>query len=201
MALTESTMMSLGQAAPDFALPEPATGNTVKKADFAGQPLLVLFICNHCPYVKHVAPTLKQIGDDYQDRVAIVAIQSNDVANYPADAPDKMAEEARQRGYPFPYLYDETQDVAKAYTAACTPDVFLFDADHKLAYRGQIDDSRPDRISSGNYDHDKNPSSGADLRAAIDAVLSGDKPTDDQKPSMGCNIKWIAGNEPNYFGS
>jgi len=199
MALTESTMMSLGQAAPDFALTEPATGNTVKKSDFAGQPLLVLFICNHCPYVKHVAPTLKQIGDDYKDRVGIVAIQSNDVGNYPDDAPEKMIQEVQARGYAFPYLFDQDQSVAKAYTAACTPDVFLFDADHKLAYRGQIDDSRPDRISSGNYDHDKHPSSGSDLRAAIDAVLEGNKPTEDQKPSMGCNIKWIAGNEPDYF--
>jgi len=199
MALTESTMMSLGAPAPDFALPEPATGRTVRKDQFAGQPLLVMFICNHCPYVKHVAPALKAIGDDYKDKLGIVAIQSNDVANHPDDAPDKMKQEVEQRGYAFPYLYDETQEVAKAYTAACTPDVFLFDADHRLAYRGQIDDSRPDRISSGNYDHDKNPSSGADLRAAIDAVLAGDKPTDDQKPSMGCNIKWKPGHEPDYF--
>ncbi|MEM6757245.1 MAG: thioredoxin family protein [Planctomycetota bacterium] len=199
MALTASTMMSLGSPAPDFALPDPATGQTVSKDDFAGRPLLVLFICNHCPYVKHVAPTLKAIGDDYADHVAVVAIQSNDVANYPDDHPDKMVEEVEQRGYAFPYLHDETQAVAKAYTAACTPDVFLFDANHALAYRGQIDDSRPHRISSGNYDHDKNPADGGDLRAALDAVLKGDKPTDDQKPSMGCNIKWIEGNEPDYF--
>jgi thiol-disulfide isomerase/thioredoxin len=196
MALTQSTMMALGQPAPDFALHEPATGQTVRKADFAGRPLLVLFICNHCPYVKHVAPTLKQIGDDYRDRLAVVAIQSNDVANYPDDAPEHMIQEVQRRGYAFPYLFDQDQSVARAYTAACTPDVFLFDADHRLTYRGQIDDSRPSRISSGNYDHDQNPSTGQDLRQAIDAVLDGKPPIADQKPSAGCNIKWKAGHEP-----
>ncbi|MEM6332342.1 MAG: thioredoxin family protein [Planctomycetota bacterium] len=196
MALTPSTMLALGSPAPDFALPEPATGKTIRKADSAGKPLLVLFICNHCPYVIHVAPTLAKIGQDYRGRVDIVAIQSNDVADYPADSPDKMVEEVKRHGYEFPYVYDETQEVAQAFTAACTPDVFLFDADHKLAYRGQIDDSRPTRISSGNYNSADNPANGADLRAAMDAVIAGTQPSPDQKPSMGCNIKWKAGNAP-----
>ncbi|MEO0586818.1 MAG: thioredoxin family protein [Planctomycetota bacterium] len=196
MALTPSTMLALGSPAPDFALPEPATGKTIHTADFAGRPLLVLFICNHCPYVKHVAPALAQIGRDYRGRVDIVAIQSNDVDDYPDDSPEKMVDEVKLRGYDFPYVYDETQEVAQAFTAACTPDVFLFDADHTLAYRGQIDGSRPTRISSGNYNSADNPSDGADLRAAMDAVIAGTKPTADQKPSMGCNIKWKAGNAP-----
>jgi len=199
MSLTPSTMLELGTQAPDFALPD-TDGTTVRRDDFAGRPLLVMFICNHCPYVKHVAPELKRLGDDYAGRVGIVAISSNDAANYPDDAPDRMAEEKASRGYAFPYLYDEDQSVAAAYTAACTPDFFLFDADHKLTYRGQLDDTRPHRISSGNYDDRDGRADGADLRAAVDAVLAGEAPPAEQKPSMGCNIKWKPGHAPAYAG-
>jgi peroxiredoxin len=190
MAAVESTMLELGTQAPDFALPDTG-GNTVSRVDFAGKPLLVMFICNHCPFVKHVGAELARLGKEYQDRGAgVVAISSNDVANYPADSPEKMAEEKAQAGYTFPYLSDADQSVAKAYTAACTPDFFLFDADHKLVYRGQLDDSRP-----GN----DIPVNGADLRAALDAVLAGASAPEKQKPSIGCNIKWKQGNEPDYF--
>lgn len=193
MALTPSTMLPLGTAAPDFSLTDTA-GNTVSREDFVGKPLLVMFICNHCPYVIHVAPELARIGKDYGiasgGEVGIVAIQSNDVENYPDDSPAKMAEEVHKRGYTFPYVYDADQSVAKAYTAACTPDLFLFDADHKLVYRGQLDDTRPHRISSGNYDDREGAANGADLRAALDAVLAGAGPVEKQLPSMGCNIKW-----------
>ncbi|MEM6392750.1 MAG: thioredoxin family protein [Planctomycetota bacterium] len=198
MANTPSTMLALGTPAPDFTLLEPKTGSTVSKQDFAGNPLLVLFICNHCPFVKHVAPELTRLANDYRDRVAVVAISSNDVANYPDDAPEKMAAEADHWGYPFPYLYDETQAVAQAYTAACTPDLFLFDANHELFYRGQLDDTRPYRISSGNYDDRNGAANGQDLRAALDALLAGQAPPADQRPSMGCNIKWKPGKAPAY---
>jgi peroxiredoxin len=183
-------MLPLGTAAPDFALPD-ANGRTVSLGDFAGAPaLLVMFICNHCPYVKHVAAGLAQLAREYQQRgVAIVGINSNDVENFPEDAPAKMAQEVRQRGYTFPYLYDETQEVAQTYHAACTPDFFVFDKDRKLVYRGQMDVSRP-----GNGI----PVTGEDLRAALDAVLAGKPVLKDQKPSMGCNIKWKPGNEPAY---
>ena len=191
MALTPSTMLELGTLAPDFHLPE-CEGGEVGRDDFTGQPLLVMFICNHCPFVKHVADELAKIGKEYQNKgVGIVAIQSNDVINYPDDSPEKMKQEKKERGYTFPYLYDETQEVALRYRAACTPDFFLFDAQHKLVYRGQLDDARP-----GNDE----PVTGEDLRAALDAVAAGRKPDEDQKPSAGCNIKWKAGNEPNYFG-
>ena len=193
MALTPSTMtMPLGAKAPAFSLPN-VDGRTVSLADFAGAPAtVVMFICNHCPYVKHVAAGLAQFGRDYQPRkVAIVGINSNDVATHPGDSPDQMVHEAESRGYTFPYLFDETQEVAKAYHAACTPDFFLFDKDQKLVYRGQLDASRPD---SGI------PVTGKDLRAAVDAVLAGKPVPADQKPSIGCNIKWRAGNEPRYFG-
>ncbi len=185
MALTPSTMLALGTPAPDFSLPDAVSGGTVSLGDFKGnKALVVMFICNHCPYVKHVADELAAIGRDYGDRgVGLVAISSNDVANYPDDSPDKMKAEAEARGYTFPYLFDDDQSVAKAYDAACTPDFYVFDADQKLAYRGQLDDSRP---NSGQ------PVTGADLRTAIDALLAGDQPSDDQKPSMGCNIKWKA---------
>jgi peroxiredoxin len=199
MALTPSTMLELGTPAPDFSLPD-TDGDTVALDHFRGRPLLVMFICNHCPYVKHVAPQLKRIGDEYGDRVGVVAIQSNDVEHYPDDAPEKMAEEKRERGYSFPYLYDADQSVAKAYTAACTPDFFLFDAQHKLAYRGQLDDTRPHRISSGNYDDRDGAADGRDLRAALDQVLAGGPVTVPQVPSMGCNIKWAPGNAPAYAG-
>ena len=192
MARTPSTMLPLGTKAPNFSLVN-VDGTTVSLGDFEGAPaLLVMFICNHCPYVKHVADQLAQLGRDYVPRgVAIVAISSNDVATHPADSPEQMVAEADERGYIFPYLYDDTQDVAKAYHAACTPDFFLFDKEQKLVYRGQLDSSRPD---SGI------PVTGEDLRAALDAVLAGKKPSDDQKASLGCNIKWAPGKEPAYFG-
>jgi len=201
MALTPSTMLALGTPAPGFSLPDTAD-QVVSLEDFRGRgrPLLVMFICNHCPYVKHIAPGLARLGRDYQGRVDIIAIQSNDVDNHPDDAPDKMAQEVESRGYAFPYLYDATQDVAKAYTAACTPDFFLFDADHKLAYRGQFDSTRPVRIQSGVYDTSGQEASGQDLRRAIDAVLAGQAPSEPQQPSIGCNIKWKPGQAPDYFG-
>ncbi len=199
MAAIESTMtLELGEQAPDFSLPD-TNGTTVSVSDFGGQPLLVMFICNHCPYVKHVAPELARIGRDYADKpIQIIAVQSNDVSGYPDDSPEKMVEEVKQRGYVFPYVYDATQDVAKAYSAACTPDFFLFDAEHRLAYRGQLDETRPVRIRSGVYDS-TNAAHGASLRAAIDQVLAGETPPIEQIPSLGCNIKWVEGNEPDYF--
>jgi thiol-disulfide isomerase/thioredoxin len=199
MALTPSTMLALGTAAPDFHLAD-TDGKKISRDEFVGKPLLVMFICNHCPYVKHVAPELARIGDEYKDQIGIVAIQSNDTDAYPDDAPRKMAEEKKQRGYAFPYLYDADQSAAKAYTAACTPDFFLFDASHKLVYRGQLDDTRPHRISSGNYDARDGQAHGKDLRAALDAVLRKQPVTGVQRPSMGCNIKWKPGNAPSYFG-
>ncbi len=189
MSLTPSTMqLALGASAPDFSLPDP-DGKTHALGDFAGQKaLLVAFICNHCPYVKHVAPALAKLAKEYQDKgVAVVAINSNDFQNYADDSPAKMKAEIAARGYTFPYLVDESQQVAKAYHAACTPDFFLFDADRKLVYRGQLDDSRP-----GN----NLPVTGKDLRAALDAVLAGRPVSKDQRPSIGCNIKWRTGNEP-----
>lgn len=189
MALTPSTMLALGTPAPEFELPD-TTGRKVKRSDFAGQPLLVAFICNHCPYVKHIREGFATLAKEYQAKgVAVVGISSNDVKSHPDDAPQKMAEEVRSVGYTFPYLYDETQSVAKAYRAACTPDLYVFDKIHSLAYRGQLDASRP-----GNGI----PVTGSDLRAALDAVLAGQPPTAEQKPSIGCNIKWKPGNEPEY---
>lgn len=196
MALTASTMMPLGTQAPDFALADVG-GTTVSRRDFAGEPLVVMFICNHCPYVKHVAPTLAAVAREYQAKgVRFVAISSNDAEAYPDDSPEAMKQEVARRGYTFPYLYDATQEVARAYTAACTPDVFVFDREHRLFYRGQIDDTRPHRISSGNYDSSKTPATGRDLRAALDALLAGGPPPETQYPSMGCNIKWKPGNAP-----
>jgi len=188
MVLTPSTMIPLGTTAPDFRLPDTG-GNTVSLSDYDGsKALLVMFICNHCPYVKHVADGLAKLGADYRKKeVGIVAISSNDVTTHPDDSPRKMAEEVRKRGYPFPYLYDETQEVAKAYSAACTPDFFVFDADKKLVYRGQLDDSRP-----GN----DIPVTGKDLRAALDQTLEGKPVPGEQRPSVGCNIKWKRGNAP-----
>ena len=201
MVLTPSTMLSLGTEAPDFSLTD-TDGKTVSLTDFKdAKALLVMFICNHCPYVIHLADELAKLGRDYQPNgVAIVAISSNDVENYPQDSPEKMKEEKQKRGYPFPYLYDKSQAVAKAYTAACTPDFFLFDQDRKLVYRGQFDETRPNRISSGNYDSGQQPAHGGDLRRALNAVLAGEDVSDEQVPSMGCNIKWKPGNEPDYFG-
>jgi len=190
MVATASTMMPLGTEAPPFSLPDPE-GNTVSLSDYeSSKAYLIMFICNHCPYVKHVRQELARLGKEYQDKgVAVIAVNSNDVANYPDDSPEKMAEEVKTQGYTFPYLYDATQEVAKAYGAACTPDFFLFDANKKLVYRGQLDDSRP-----GN---DK-PVTGADLRGALEAVLTGKPAPEEQKPSMGCNIKWKPGNQPSY---
>jgi peroxiredoxin len=185
MAETASTMLLLGTPAPRFELPDPQGKRTSIDA-FHGAPVLVAFICNHCPYVKHIRSSFAALAKEYQGRgVGVVAISSNDVASFPEDAPEKMAEEIVQAGYTFPYLYDESQEVAKAYHAACTPDFFLFDRDHRLAYRGQFDGSRP-----------KNglPVTGADLSAALDAVLAGRPVPGDQKPSVCCNIKWKAEN-------
>lgn len=192
MALTPSTMLNLGTPAPDFQLPD-TSGKTISLADFDNaKALLVVFMCNHCPYVIHIRDALAQFANAYQAKgLAVVGISSNDVANYPDDSPEKMVEEAKSAGYTFPYLYDESQEVAKAYRAACTPDFFLFDADKKLVYRGQFDDSRP---------KSETPVTGRDLRAAADAVLAGQAVSPDQKPSMGCNIKWKPGNAPDYFG-
>ncbi len=180
MVLTPSSMVPLGTQAPDFALPD-TEGNTVSRTDFVGQPLAVLFICNHCPYVKHIADALGPVTDQMMGiGVAVVGISSNDIQHYPDDAPERMAEEKTTRGWPFPYLFDETQDVARAYDAKCTPDLYLFDEDHKLVYRGQFDDSRP-----GNG----KPVTGATLLAAARAVIGGGK-MPPQVPSIGCNIKW-----------
>jgi len=191
MVRTLSTMLPLGTQAPDFSLPD-TEGKPLSLADFDGKSaLVVMFICNHCPFVKHLRAGLAQFGRDYLGKdVAIVAVSSNDVASHPEDSPEKMTLEKQQAGYVFPYLYDESQSVAQAYRAACTPDFFIFDKDRIHVYRGQFDDSRPD---SGI------PVTGADLRAALDAVLSGMPIPEPQKPSLGCNIKWISGNEPDYF--
>ena len=186
-----SLMQPLGTKAPEFELPDVTDGRIVSLSDFEPErALLVMFICRHCPYVRHVREELARLGRDFEhSELGIVAISSNDVDEYPDDRPESLAEEAREAGYVFPYLFDETQEVAKAYTAACTPDFFLFDADRALVYRGQLDDSRP---SNGM------PVTGADLRAAIDAVLSGGPVSEDQRASIGCSIKWRAGNEPAY---
>ena len=193
MALVASTMLALGTEAPDFSLPEPATGETVSLARFEGaRALLVVFLSNHCPFVKHLADHFAGLATEYGGRgVAVVGINANDVANYPDDSPERMAEEVARRGYAFPYLFDESQEVAKAYRAACTPDFFLFGADRRLVYRGQYDGSRPSLAV---------PVTGADLGAALDAVLAGGTPAAEQVPSVGCNIKWRAGAEPGWFG-
>ena len=192
MAATPSTMLALGTPAPDFSLPDVATGRTVSLAEFSAEKaLLVVFLCAHCPFVVHVKAELARLGRDYAGKGAgIVGITANDIADYPQDAPKPTAEFARAAGFDFPILFDETQAVAKAYTAACTPDFFLFDPDRSLAYRGQLDDSRPGRGTA----------TGTDIRAALDAVLSGQPVNPNQRPSIGCNIKWKAGNEPAYFG-
>lgn len=191
MVNTPSTMVPLGTQAPPFSLPD-TEGKVVSLDDSKGSPaLLVVFLCNHCPFVKHVLPHFVELAAEYQRRgVGIVGINANDVSHYPDDAPEKMAELSNAMGFPFPYLYDESQQVARAYGAACTPDFYLFDRDGRLVYRGQMDDSRP-----GNG----RPVTGADLRAALDAVLDGRPVSDDQKPGIGCNIKWKPGNEPDYF--
>jgi len=193
MAATPSTMVPLGTKAPFFRLSDPA-GKWHSIEDYKAAPaLLVAFICNHCPFVKHIRKEFAEMAERYRKLgVAMVGISSNDVEQHPDDSPEKMAEEARAFGYDFPYLFDESQAVAKAYGAACTPDLFLFDKDRKLVYRGQFDDSRPE---SGI------PVTGRDLKAALDAVLQGKPVSPEQKPSIGCNIKWKKGNEPEYARS
>jgi peroxiredoxin len=193
MARTASTMLDLATAAPDFALPDVVTGETSSLASFAGKKgLLVMFICRHCPYVKHVQDQLAKIGQDYVSQgLGIVAISANDADKYPDDGPDSLKEMAKELGFNFPLCFDASQATAKAYTAACTPDFFLFDPNFRLAYRGQLDDSRP-----GN----DLPVTGQDLRAAIATVLADQTPSPEQKPSIGCNIKWKPGNEPTYYG-
>lgn len=191
MVKTASTMLPLGTRAPAFSLPN-VDGKTVSLADLSGaKGLVVIFMCNHCPFVKHLRAELARFGRECQSLgLAVVGISSNDVASHPDDSPAKMAEEHRAAGYTFPYLYDATQEVAQAYKAACTPDFYLFDADQALVYRGQFDSSRP---SNGQ------PVTGADLRGAIQALLAGQPPLQQQRASIGCNIKWIAGREPDYF--
>lgn len=183
MSFTESTMLPLGSEAPPFALPDTIFGNTIRLQDIASdKATVVMFICNHCPYVLHVNEELVRLANDYIARgIAFVAISSNDVVNYPQDGPDKMKEHAAKMKYPFPYLYDESQNVARAFDAACTPDIYVFDKDLKLAYRGRLDDSKP---SNGI------PLTGKDLRAALDALLAGQPVAEKQYPSGGCNIKW-----------
>lgn len=183
MSLTESKMIELGVKAPDFKLPDTVSGKEIALADVASEKAtVVMFICNHCPYVIHVNPELVQVAKDYSKKgVSFVAISSNDAKIYPQDGPDKMKEHAKKEGYPFPYLYDESQEVAKEYDAACTPDIYVFDGDMKLFYRGRLDGSRP-----GN----NIPLTGADLRSALEAVLNDENPPEKQYPSAGCNIKW-----------
>jgi peroxiredoxin len=192
MALTPSTMLPLGTKAPDFRLPE-AGGEIVALNSLRGAPaLLLFFVCNHCPYVKHVRHELAALAREYQEQgVAVVGISSNDAVAFPADSPELMVVEKQEIGYPFPYLFDESQDVAKAYHAACTPDFYVFDRDLRLVYRGQMDDSRPGNGIKV---------TGKDLQAALDAVLAGRPVATDQRPSIGCNIKWKPGNEPNNLG-
>ena len=193
MAKTPSTMLALGTPAPDFRLPD-TDGTQVSRDDHAGAAgLLVMFLCNHCPYVQHIREGLAEFAREYRSKgLAIVAISSNDAAAYPDDSPEKMKVEKARYGYVFPYLYDASQAVAKAYAAACTPDFFLFDSARRLVYRGQFDDSRPGNGVAV---------TGKDLRAACDALLSGRQIPADQRPSIGCNIKWRAGNAPTYFGA
>jgi peroxiredoxin len=193
-------MMALGSIAPDFALPDPA-GRVFSLADIAARrPVLVAFICNHCPFVRHIVPGLASFARDYQAKgVSVVAISSNDIVSHPEDAPQQMAQFARESGFTFPYLYDESQQVALAYEAICTPDFFLFDARHRLAYRGQLDGSRPHTEWDVKFAKPQNrvPNDGADMRAAADAVLAGRIPNH-QVPSAGCSIKWKTDNEPDW---
>ena len=193
MASVNSTMLELGTPAPDFSLSDSVSGQTVTKNDVKKENgLLVMFISNHCPYVKLIKKELAKYATEYMKKgVGVVAICSNDVENYPDDSPEKMKLDAQQFGYPFPYLYDEKQEVAKKYKAACTPDLYLFDGDLKLYYRGQFDDSRPK--------NDIQPT-GKDLRNATELLLEGKEAPKEQIPSIGCNIKWVKGNEPDYFG-
>jgi thiol-disulfide isomerase/thioredoxin len=182
MSRTPSTMLPLGQPLPGFSLPDTVSGKSFGSKDLAGKPAVVMFLCNHCPYVKHVRAGLSEFGHWAKDKgVPVLAISSNDVENYPDDSPELMKQEAAQAGYVFPYLYDESQDVDRAFQAASTPYLYFFDAEGKLAYRGQFDDSRPRNDA---------PVTGRDLRDAVEALLAGRKPSEDQRPSIGCNIKW-----------
>ena len=192
MVLTPSTMLELGTKAPEFELPDVVSGKPITLESYAGEKaLLVMFICRHCPYVKHIQDELARLGKDYGDKsVGILAISANNIESHPEDAPDKLKDMAQELGFNFSFCYDESQNTAKVYTAACTPDFFLFDQERKLAYRGQLDDSRPEG---------DRPVTGADLRAALDAVLADEPLATDQKASIGCNIKWKSGNEPAYF--
>lgn len=194
MVMVESTMLALGTKAPAFSLADAVSGKTITLDTFAdSRALLVMFICVHCPFVKHIEQELAKIGQDYSTKgLGILAISANSLQTHPQDAPDHMKTQAQQQGFTFPYCFDEHQTVAKAYTAACTPDFFLFDADKTLVYRGQLDDSRP---SNGK------PVTGKDLRAAIDQALAGQTLSDQQIPSVGCNIKWAPGQAPSYFGA
>lgn len=193
MARTPSTMLDLGTGAPDFCLPEPATGKQCCLEDYSeARALLLAFICNHCPYVIHIIQAFTELTREYSDQgLQVVAINANDVANYADDSPEKMITFARENAFHFPYLYDESQDTAKIYEAACTPDFYLFDQDRKLVWRGQFDDARP---------RNDEPVTGQDMRTALEALLNGQSLPADQKPSMGCNIKWKPGNEPAYYG-
>jgi peroxiredoxin len=192
MVNTPSTMLPLGTQAPDFSLTDAVSGKKMSRDDLSGNAMLVMFVCNHCPFVIHVRDGITRLARDYMDRgVAVVAINSNSIQTHPQDGPDHMKELAVELGWRFPFLFDETQDVAKAYHAACTPDFFVFDSERRLVYRGQLDDSRP---TNGV------PVTGKDLRAALDAVLAGDPVPSAQKPSIGCNIKWAPGKAPDYFG-
>lgn len=185
-------MLDLGVDVPDFKLPDVVSGDQMSLSHFDDkQAVLIIFMCNHCPYVKHLKKDLVKLANDYNDTVGVVAISSNDVERYPQDSPQKMAEDAKRFNYPFPYLFDESQEVAKAYQAACTPDLYLINHKRELVYRGQFDDSRP---ANGK------PVTGRDIREAIDKLLNEGAVVEDQKPSMGCNIKWKPGNEPDYFG-
>ena len=192
MVLTASTQLPPGSSAPEFSLPDTVSGKEVSLQDFKGaKGVLLFFICNHCPYVKLIQAELAAIGREYMPKgIAMAAISANDISTHPDDGPETMKKEAERLGYPFPYLYDESQEVAKAYQAACTPDIFLFDGSRKLVYHGQLDEARPNK---------KIPVTGADLRQALDALLAGQAVSPEQKASVGCNIKWKKGNEPVYF--
>jgi peroxiredoxin len=183
-------MLELGTSAPDFSLPNPATQEQVSLSDFKGQPILIAFICNHCPYVILMKNEFSQFAKDYQEKgLKVIAVNANDYANYPDDSPEKMVEDVKEFGYTFPYLFDDSQSTAQAYQAACTPDFFMFDAGHKLYYRGQFDDARPKQDT---------PVTGKDMIEAADALLAGKAAPEQQKASLGCNIKWKEGNEPSY---
>ena len=196
MALTESSMVPLGSSLPDFRLPD-TDGTYYSSEDFLNHPILVMFICNHCPYVKHIANELSLLSRNFaQARLGMVAIQSNDIDGYPEDRPELMHVEKESRDYRFPYLYDHSQDIAKAFQATCTPDFFLYDSDHRLVYRGRIDETRPTRIASGVYDSTGVEPHGRDLREAIKATVKGNPVNAQQFPSVGCNIKWKSPSNP-----